>query len=264
MPSDGEIQAFLNRPGNFLYALNWREGVCEFVPASRAALAELPFLDNRTLGQSQKKGALPFERVAAAVRAKAFSNAAGRCDFIFHTAFCGSTLLARLLDRPGKVLALKEPFALLGLSGLQRAGRGDTAEWAEVCLALLSRPFTPGERTVVKPSNGANNLAPLLPGRAHAGKALMLFGPLERFLLAVLGGGPARQAFVDALLENALRDAGRDPAEGKDLPPLTRAALAWGLQMRGFEASAHTTGKDSVASLDGEKLLAEPTAALRA
>jgi len=262
MPTDSEIAAFLNRPENFLYALDWRKGLCEFVPAARGALAELPFLDNRTLGQSRKKGTLPFERARAAVRADGFANRGGVCDFIFHTSFCASTLLARLIDRPGKVLALKEPFALLGLSGLRRAGRADFAEWAEVCIALLSRPFGPGERTMVKPSNGANNLLPFLAGHKRAGKILLLYSPLESFLVAVVSGGPARQQFVDALFEHSLGDIGRDTAVPKTLAPLERAALAWGLQMRWFEAAARASGPSALKTLDGEKLLAAPKAAL--
>lgn len=262
MVSDGEILAFVNRPGNFLYALDWRQGACEFVPASREALSELPFLDSRTLGQSRKKGTLPLARVLAAVRAPAFNNRAGACDFIFHTSFCGSTLLARLLDAPGRLLALREPFALLGLSALSRAGLPAAGDWAEVCLTLLSRPFAAGERTVVKPSNGANNLLPVLSGRKHAGKILLLHGPLEGFLLAVLGGGPSRQEFVEVILEHSLRDAGLDPGGAKGLAPLERAAFAWGLQMKWFEAASRAAGPGAVKTLDAEKLLADPAAAL--
>jgi hypothetical protein len=262
MPSDQDILHFLNRPENFLYALDWRRGMCEFVPAARAALAELPFLDTRTLGTSRKKGTLPLTRVLAAIQSADFTNAKGVCDFIFHTSFCASTLLARLLDRPGKVLALKEPYALLGLSAVCRAGLPATRDWAEACLTLSSRPFAPGERTVIKPSNGANNLVPLLVGHPRVGKILILFGALDAFMVAVLGGGPARQEFVDILLEQSLRDAGQDPVLHRGRTPLERAAMAWGLQMRWFGKTASASGPGVVRTLDGEKLVADPRAAL--
>lgn len=253
MPSDQQISAFLASPENVLYAADWRSGLLGFVPASRQALSDLPFLDNRTLGTSQKKAALPFDQVA-----RLFSGT-GTCDFLFHSAFCCSTLIARVLDFPGKCLSLKEPFALLGLSGLKRNAPAEAwATWAGAVLPLLARPFSPGERTLLKPSNGANNLLPEILGQTGAGKAVLLYSDLESFLVSVLSGGPERARFVSGILELFRKDFGGDLAGLVAPTPLHEAALAWGLQLRLFEKTAKEMGPDKVRTLDCQRFLENP------
>lgn len=231
--------------------------MCEFVQTSRQTLADLPFLDNRTLGQSHLRELLPFEEIDRCVRSEQLSAPDRKCDFIFHTAFCGSTLLARLIDRPSKVLSLKEPYAVLGLAGLHRAKRADFNTWLDLGLNLLSRPFVSRERIVIKPSNGANTLAPLLLDHFHTGKILLLYGSLEEFLLAVISGGTTRLEFVDALLKNL-------NVVAVGLSPLTRAALVWAKQLKAFQELAQQSRGDKVASLYSKTLMKTPHETLQA
>lgn len=231
--------------------------MCEFVQTSRQTLADLPFLDNRTLGQSPLKELLSFRDVVHHVQSERLSAPDRKCDFLFHTAFCGSTLLARLIDRPSKVLSLKEPYAILGLAGLHRAKRGDFNDWLDLSLDLLSRPFVSGERVIIKPSNGANALAPPLLNHPRTGKILLLYGSLEQFLLAVISGGVTRLEFVDALLKHF-------NAPAANLPPLIRAALVWAWQLKAFEELSQKSNGDRVASLHSETLLRAPHETLQA
>src|SRR5690349_12255151 len=78
------------------------------VDVDEALLARAPFLDRRL--EVDWNGALRVD--AAAVAAPDVAPPA----FVFHTAFCCSTLLARALDAPPRVVALKEPLALMSLS----------------------------------------------------------------------------------------------------------------------------------------------------
>lgn len=259
MVADGKVEAFLKNPENFLYSIDWRKRQCHFIPANRAAISTLPFLDNRTLGTSQKQGTVPLDQVI-----RLTSGMSGTCDFIFHSAFCCSTLLARCLDHPGHALSLKEPFSVLNLSGFVRAPRAEPggADFATLCqttLGLLARPFNAGERTLIKPSNGANNLLPALLNEPGCGKVLLLYGPLEDFLVAVITGGQDRQAYIDGILGLFINDFGHDLGI-KDpglLSPLERAALAWGLQVRLFSEISKAADRAKVMTLNSGVFLGD-------
>lgn len=266
MVADAQVQAFLKNPVNFLYSIDWRQQLCHFVPASRAAISTLPFLDNRTLGTSQKQGTVPLDQVI-----RLTSGMSGTCDFIFHSAFCCSTLLARCLDRGGHALSLKEPFSVLNLSGFVRAPRAeqggiDFKALSQTTLGLLARPFNAGERTLIKPSNGANNLLPSILGEPGCGKVLLLYGSCEDFLVAVITGGQERQAFIDGILKLFMGDFGADLKIGpvETLSPLERAALAWGLQVRLFSEISKAADPDKVMTLNSKVFLDEKEKTLSA
>lgn len=264
MIADEQVRGFLKNPVNFLYAMDWRQGTCQFVPVSREAISTLPFLDNRTLGTSQKQGTVPLGQVV-----RLTAEMSGTCDFIFHSAFCCSTLLARCLDRPNRALSLKEPFSILNLSGFLRANETGGQDFQNLCkttLGLLARSFNPGERTLIKPSNGANNLLPKILSEPGCGKVLLLFGPVEDFLVAVISGGEPRQAFVDGILKLFMTDFGADLGIGDPgaLSPLKRAALVWGLQVRLFSETSKAADPARVRTLGSQSFLKDKAKTLSA
>lgn len=266
MVADEQVLGFLENPVNFLYSLDWRQQLCHFVPASREAISSLSFLDHRTLGTSQKQGTVPLDQVI-----RLTSGLPGKCDFIFHSAFCCSTLLARCLDRPGRALSLKEPFSVLNLSGFVRAAQRETAgvdfkTLSQTTLGLLARPFKAGERTLIKPSNGANNLLPSILSEPGCGKVLLLYGPLEDFLVAVITGGEDRQTFIDGILDLFISDFGNDLAikDPDALGPLERAALAWGLQVRLFSEISKAADPSRVMTLNSATFLEDKAKTLSA
>lgn len=78
-----------------------------------------------------------------------------------HTGFCGSTLLATVLDQPARALVLSEPHLLAALAEQAKGFPSvQTVLWQ--ALGLLHRPLTAGEQVVRKPTNWFNNLVPLL------------------------------------------------------------------------------------------------------
>jgi hypothetical protein len=122
--------------------------------------------------------------------------------FIFHVSFCGSTLLSRLLDHPGRSLVLREPQSLSDLAArramLDQAGGYDARvdRMTATLPALLARRWDPDEPVVIKPSNWINNLAPALCGGSPAVLPLFLSMQPRAFLLAVFRGGYDRIAFT--------------------------------------------------------------------
>ena len=190
-----------------------------------------------------------------------------RLNFIWHTSFCCSTLIAASLDGLGKSLSLKEPKVLVDLADARR--RGDLARTPDLPLAvfaLLARRFGAGEQVLVKPSNGANALI----GEAAAvteGRMLLLHSDCRAFLVSVAKNGEPVRAYVRGLFMALLADrpdAVRWPAgDLMRLTDLQLAAVAWQMQMMALRRAAESLG-DRARSLNSARFLAEPKAALEA
>lgn len=105
--------------------------------------------------------------------------------YIFHSAFCGSTLLSRALNEPGQCLSIREPYALTQLSAFKRANPAFVAQWGawpKLALYFIARGYFENEVTVIKPSNSANNLIPDLMALNIDTQALMLSTSLPQFM----------------------------------------------------------------------------------
>jgi hypothetical protein len=228
----------------------------------RSAHGSATFLTDEYLG-----GAKPSIVARSAARAQAGSPAPLR--FIVHSAFCCSTLLARAFDAPGLAMGLKEPVILNDLIGWQLRG-GDGGQIASVLddsLALLARPFAPGEAVVIKPSNLCNAMAPLMLQLRPDARALLLYAPLPVFLGSVARKGMDGRLWVRELLVKQLKQgllgfgfSGEDYLGQTDLQV---AAMGWLAQHALFARMAAQFG-DRVATLDSELLLAQPGPAMTA
>jgi hypothetical protein len=241
----------------FPYRLDFERGVAVFTRTNRDALSAQPFLDHRWNRAGAAFATLPIAELAAAPQPE---RAPG---FIWHSAFCCSTLIASCLDWPGAALALKEPIALVDLATAHR--QGDPRADAAVCkglVRLLGRSFAPGARTLIKASNGAHGLTQATADAA--GPVLMLHSSLRRFLLAVAKGGEARRAFVRSLMVDraVLPGARFGPDEIVRLTDMHAAALLWRLQMEEFHAAAAQLGRERARMLDCEDFLADPALTL--
>ncbi len=241
-----------------------------FLASSREALAAAPFLDQRfTAGRAPRRRPLAALAPCAPATAPAF---------VFHTAFCCSTLLATALDAPGVTLSLKEPDVLMQLANLRRvapAWRDDDERFAAlvrtVC-GLLGRRFAAEECVLVKPTNAANLLLPWVV--AEGAPVLLLHADLKAFLVSVLKKGEAGRWFVRHLFNILRLDrpdiAGWPERERMLLTDLQVAALVWQMQVEQFEAvlngGAGPLAADAtrVRTLDAAAFLAEPRAVLGA
>ena len=126
----------------------------------------------------------------------------GPMHFIFHTAFCCSTLMARALDVKGVSESLKEPGVLLSFARHWASPRQTPGalEALATTLNLLSRAEARDETRIVKASNAANHLLPEILHLRPESKILIMYSSLGGFLEAVarrdLGGRQfARQIF---------------------------------------------------------------------
>lgn len=200
---------FFDRPDQFVQWINWEEEIAYIVEMSRSEYEQSAFLDYRIFEQFDK-GALrlPVQdlRKLYAANVKPVSK---RC-YIFHTTFCGSTLLARSLNNPGTCLAYKEPLALHDFSFVardkSRAPEGlDLHQALELVLATLDRTYSSGEVPLIKPSDSANILMQEVLSRGQQTSAVLLYSSFDSFAVSALQH-KIRREFVRSHINRSRRD----------------------------------------------------------
>ncbi|MBB4860254.1 hypothetical protein HNO88_003596 [Novosphingobium chloroacetimidivorans] len=188
--------------------------------------------------------------------------------FVFHSAYCCSTLLARAFDRPDWAMGLKEPVIFNDLVGWKRrGGQGpDMASVLDDALTLLARPFTPGEAVIVKPSNIASVIAaPILALRPQS-RAVLLYAPLRTYLASIAKKGLDGRLWVRTLLlgllDDRLIDMGFSPRDHLGHSDLQVAAVGWLAQQALFARLVSQFGDTRVRTLSSADLMRDPAAAM--
>jgi hypothetical protein len=229
---------------------------------TRARHAEVPFAIDEYLGEESNPVAVPRAEAAGLLGGQA------PVHFIFHSAFCASTMLVRALDRPGSAMGISEPVILNDMVGWRRRGAAvpQHAKVMDDALGQLSRPWGPGEAVVIKPSNIYNGLALGALALRPRAKALLLHAPIDEFLLSVARKGMWCRLWVRELLEGMLQegmvDLGFEPRDYLRQTDLQVAAVGWLAQQMQFHRIAQHFGPDRIASLDSETLTRDPAASV--
>jgi len=195
---------YVRDPQWFPHAYYPHSDCFEFCHLSREMHRDAVFLDPRFLSRAKKSAPI----AASYVEAVDGSHSGGEIHFVFHTGFCGSTLLARALDQPGVSMGLKEPYVLQGFASqwgrMQRTPGAMPA--LRLAIGLLARPFAAVEVQVVKANNCANHTIPeILCLRPHA-KALFMGASLGAFLRAIMRRGQQGRVFARAVSHVLARD----------------------------------------------------------
>lgn len=226
----------------------------------RARHAEVPFLTDEYLGVEER----PV--IVARGDASALAPPAAPLHFIFHSAYCASTMLVRALDVPGSAMGLSEPVLINDMVGWRRRG-ADPRQHGRVlddALNQLARPFGRGEAVVIKPSNVFNGLAAGALTLRPTARAVLLTAPLREFLLSVARKGLWCRLWARELLQGYLQEGlvnlGFEPSDYFRQSDLQVAAVGWLAQQALFERLAAQFGPDRVATLDSETLTRQPAA----
>lgn len=255
-------------PNWYLHAINLDESSLFFVKTDRSALSACSFLDHRFDIQGLPSVSIPIANVLE--HSGAIDSAVP--TFVFHTAFCCSTLIARCLDLESANVSLKEPAVLMALANYQRVGHPLLANPAQahaiytLVVTLLFRPFGEGQTVLVKPTNTVNNIIPHLMATHPKSKALLLHSDLESFLISTLKKGEQGRSFARQLLTIFLMDS--PEAQQLDSTSLLRmtdsqvAAIAWHLQLENFFDAFKQYDASRVKSLHCDRLLADPRSSL--
>jgi hypothetical protein len=256
----------------FLTGLNLASGVLEFLRTDIAALQRASFMDGRSDLSVEKNiytVSLPDAMSWYEARGAAWSQ--GR--LIFHVAFCGSTLLSRLLDTARSVFVYKEPQVLTDLEVVMRQGNTTAPggyAWEQVLGLVLSQfnsPATAVRARVVKPSNLMNSIVPDICRLNDKNRAVFLAMDPRSFLVAVLRGGSDRVSYIFRVLENLratapayARIVGSMNQEGAGEMSLVarKVLLAHALQTHIFSEAMSSLPHDRYCRMSYEQLVQSP------
>jgi hypothetical protein len=235
----------------------------QLVRLPREERRKLPFLDHRYVPEEAPRAELAFAEVAGA----GTPAEADGCRFIFHSAFCCSTLMSRALDIEGTATTLHEPQALLDLAYLlPKSGWPDDQRLAlGIVLDLLERPHEAGEKTVIKPTDFANPLIDAMLALRPQCRILLMSSALPAFLLTIVRRGREYRTWARALATIYRRHPQFDTELTADLMLLTDlevAAFVWLQHQARFARLLSELPAGRVATLRAESFLAEPARAV--
>ena len=256
--SDSAAARIVADPEWLAHRYDERHDAFQYRNISRARHAAVPFATDDCLGKEVNPVVIRREEAAGLLGDQA------PIHFIFHSAFCASTMLVRALDVSDSAMGISEPVMLNDMAGWRKRG-ADVRKHAMVMndlLGQLSRPWGEGEAVVIKPSNVFNGLAmgalPLRP----ASKAVLLYAPIDEFLLSVARKGMwcrlwARE-LLESLLLDGLVDLGFEPRDYLRQTDLQVAGVGWLAQHQLFHRIANHYGPARIATLDSESLTRDP------
>ncbi|MBW6522025.1 hypothetical protein KZ810_00800 [Sphingomonas sp. RHCKR47] len=232
----------------------------QMIQVDRATRAGIPFLVDEHLGT-------PSLRAFRRADLPACSTAP--MHFIFHSAYCCSTLLARSLDVPGVATTLKEPQVLNDMVGWRHRGAtpAQIRPVLDQSLALLARPFEDAESVIVKPSNVVNALIGGMLSLRTDAHALLMYAPLPVFVASIARKGMWGRLWVRDLLKKQLADGivdlGFSPGDYLLHTDLQAAAVGWLAQQALFTRLA-TAMPHRVRLLSSEVLVSQPARSIDA
>lgn len=264
-PSKGGVTDYVRDAHWLPHVYDPRADALTFLYLTRERRRSASFLAAEHLTDAPQSPPVPVPSIAP----DELRAAAGPTHFIFHTAFCCSTLLTRALDVPGVSAGLCEPNIIMQFAKLWSDVRRPPGAVAalQAAVDLLSRPFEPGEVQVIKPSNAANHLIPSLLHVCSGARAVIITSSLELFLTAVVRRGAegrlSVRQFLRGFVETLPFEAHISEEEALLLTDLQAAALAWLMQV-GYLNSIVARFGDRVRVLDCDTFLARPAETLSA
>lgn len=186
--------------------------------------------------------------------------------WLFHTSFCGSTLLARMLHVPPHNVCLREPMVFRRLGDARYTGQ-PIEPLIPQAAALFSRPWHPGGRVIVKPTHAALNIAADLLEASPGSRAMVLTSTLDDFLVSNLKKTSESQAKIPQLAERAMKASGfhaRLPQAAFHPPDLLCVTvLQWAAQRELVAELAGSAGNARLCVVDMERLLGDLLATVR-
>jgi hypothetical protein len=264
----------LSSPDFYPLKMDFDTGLLSLVPMTRATYKSSSFLDGRTQAAGPDRYDVPVADLLAATAG--LPPAVNRVHYIFHAAFCCSTLLARYLELIPPCFVLKEPLFLTQMAVVRprsiaahNEGALEPAEWTplfDLCTRLLGRGYTAEDVVAIKVNDICNSLGEMSLAGNVTTKAVFVTIGLRDFLLVLLKG-PERRQWLRGRLVKARKDAAIVP-ELAAFDPLTMSdaeggAFLWAVN-EALRARMCALAPGRVLTVPGEEIAESPAAAVRA
>ena len=185
------LAAIDSSPDLFPARINFADNKAWFVKMSPRWYRESVFLDPMRI-----KGTYVVETPLAWLQSVCDRINRQPMAFIFHTAFCGSTLMAQALEAMFRCLPLREPEVLGNVQYyLQMPGVAAEQKqaWFDRVLRLLSRRYEAQQGVVVKANDFANPVMGELLRWDHDVPLLFMYTPLDQFVAGCLKAESRRE-----------------------------------------------------------------------
>ena len=249
-------------PELYLQSFDIAQNTMTFTPMTEETYRSTSFLDER-IHRPQSVNA----RVDMNDFIDTFENARPTprpLGFIFHTAFCCSTLLARCVQELEETLVLKEPVPLRTLSeGWFDSTKARTnRRMRDMLGVLLSRRFG-AEAVVVKATSVCNNIMPELLEMHDETRAVFIYSSLEESIASFLKNPERRQEAREFLF--SMKNLLPQDVTIEDCQRLIDAsvvAVLWVLQVGLYCELASTRFSGRLVALNCNQLLADPVGAV--
>ena len=165
--------------------LNFESNVMGFVRMSPATYREATFLGPRIV----ERAGTDFTQVRLddiLFAARSVQPSKKSVNYILHTAYCSSTLLARYFELLPSCFVLKEPQLLTDVAMTSEAANPRWQDIFDIAVRLLSRTFEPNQTTIIKTNVPCNALAAKLLEANESSSLTFLMTPIREFILAVM------------------------------------------------------------------------------
>lgn len=246
-------------PDHYLFAFDGDQSL--FADMNRSAYERSIFLDRRIVAASPRILRVPTAGLAEYRQRNV--REAPSIGWIFHIAHCGSTLLARGLDRASDDLVLREPMVLRQLGVAASAGRDGAQSNQQLAMAaaMLGKRYRASAPVIVKANVPVNFIVPQLLALNPVAPAIFLYFTLDDYLAAVLRTANHRQ-WVASITSELRVSIEEQVGSVGGLPIEQLAAALWLAQMRVYAAAL--ASHDQARSLDAEQLFNAPRGVLTA
>lgn len=205
--SEINLSGLFDSPDLWVKSIDWETLDVSIVPMTSDTYRQSNFLDKR-LTKAGSEVIIHLEELLKEFRHQ--KPDIRPVNYIFHTAFCGSTLLSRCLEESGNFMSYREPLLLHQLAFALRKGtspfnKSELEEFVHLLAALFGRTYNSGTLPIVKPSDSCINVAGEMLKRHPDAAALLLYVPLSEFVVTMLKI-PSRRKFIRSMLFRARMD----------------------------------------------------------
>jgi hypothetical protein len=263
VPTNTEAVAelFLS-PALYPLTLSADHAKVEFVRMTADSYKNSSFLDDRICRADECSTSASLDDLIA-YRATHRSHPQVGLHYVFHSAFCGSTLLSRYLEASNDVLVLREPLILTILETLTPQRYDFFPRWPaalDVAMALLTRPFPETRSVVVKLNDTCITEGPDLLDWDPAATATFLYSNLPMFISQVLKAPERLQWIYDRahhLKDIIAAHHYPKPNAGK-FDHATACAFVWSTYMLLYRKLRRSAGSARIRAFDSGSVYNEP------